>query len=369
MKCLKYLIILVLFFPSIVLAAGISYEDETSYTSMRGSFVDGQSWWDGELLGSEAITVQNNRDFSSGTIGNWLVYASGSGTCTYSTAAIGGADNQQGLLTSNGDTYLYALLSTSQTEIQANTLYKFTAKVYVPAANTLKTITIGSSNLGAPYTVSYVLNSNIWTLVEIYYPIGTDVTGSWGLGFDGNPADGDLLYFDDISIKPVTSLYTQSFRGNLLIVDDGAGNLARGFIGMAGTGETLTALSNNITGITKANPGVVSSTTHGLSIGHMVYFSGLTEMTELNGTYKTVTAVGSANAFSINDTSAYGAAETTGGACGKKVTEPNATAVKIYKTRALVNEGWESIGSIDYNAGANFDFDVNRMPGVKAQQW
>ena len=22
-------------------------EDETSYTSMRGSFVDGQAWWDG----------------------------------------------------------------------------------------------------------------------------------------------------------------------------------------------------------------------------------------------------------------------------------------------------------------------------------
>lgn len=76
------------------------------------------------------------------------------------------------------------------------------------------------------------------------------------------------------------------------------------------------ALAANITGITKANPGVVSSVGHGRSIGDVVYFSGLTEMTELNGTFQTVTAVGSADLFSINNTSAYGSAETTGGACG-----------------------------------------------------
>jgi len=43
-----------------------------------------------------------------------------------------------------------------------------------------------------------------------------------------------------------------------------------------------TALPNNITGITKANPGVVSSTAHGLEVGDLVYFDTLTEMTELN---------------------------------------------------------------------------------------
>jgi uncharacterized phiE125 gp8 family phage protein len=87
---------------------------------------------------------------------------------------------------------------------------------------------------------------------------------------------------------------------------------------VCGYETTQTALANNITGITKANPGVVSSASHGLKIGDLAYFDTLTEMTELNGTYQVVSAVGSANAFSINDTSGYKAAETTGGACGYK---------------------------------------------------
>ena len=44
----------------------------------------------------------------------------------------------------------------------------------------------------------------------------------------------------------------------------------------------------------------------------------------------------------------------------KEVTEPNANAVHIYKEHALTNEGWYSIdaGSIGYNAGASWDFDI-----------
>lgn len=82
------------------------------------------------------------------------------------------------------------------------------------------------------------------------------------------------------------------------------------------------ALPNNITGITKANPGVVSSVAHALNVGDRVYFSGLTEMTELNGTIQTVSAVGSVDLFSINDTSGYGTAETTGGATGWTADHP-----------------------------------------------
>jgi len=82
------------------------------------------------------------------------------------------------------------------------------------------------------------------------------------------------------------------------------------------SGMAITALSNNVTAITKANPGVVSSTAHGLSVGDLVYFDSLTEMTELNTRTVTVTVEDSANTFSIGDTSTYTAAETTGGACG-----------------------------------------------------
>jgi len=118
-------------------------------------------------------------------------------------------------------------------------------------------------------------------------------------------ADGDSTPFSHSSVENETS-YT-SRRGSF--VDDQAW-----FDGLIPT-----ALSNNVTGITKANPGVVSSVAHGLSVGDLVYFDSLTEMTELNYKAVAVSAVGSADVFSVNDTSGYGAAETTGGACGHSV--------------------------------------------------
>ena len=74
-----------------------------------------------------------------------------------------------------------------------------------------------------------------------------------------------------------------------------------------------TALANAVTAVTKATPGVASSTAHALTLDDMVYFTSMDEMTELNGTYQTVTVIDSANTFSINDTIGYGSAESTGG--------------------------------------------------------
>jgi len=105
-------------------------------------------------------------------------------------------------------------------------------------------------------------------------------------------------------------------------------------------GMSITALPNNVTGITKANPGVVSSVAHALAVGDIAYFDSLTEMTVLNGTYQTVSAVGSADLFSINDTSGYAAAETTGGACGH-------SAASIAKIAKVYSCSFDD-GSYDY---------------------
>ena len=43
-------------------------------------------------------------------------------------------------------------------------------------------------------------------LVDVDIPRSDDTGGYVRIGFNGNPADGDKLYFDDISITPVTSL-------------------------------------------------------------------------------------------------------------------------------------------------------------------
>jgi len=76
------------------------------------------------------------------------------------------------------------------------------------------------------------------------------------------------------------------------------------------------ALPSNITAITLANPGVVSSVAHTKATGDIIYFDGLSEMTELNEAIRFITAVGGVDEFTIDDTSRYTAAEVTGGACG-----------------------------------------------------
>ena len=48
-------------------------------------------------------------------------------------------------------------------------------------------------------------------------------------------------------------------------------------------GAYITEASKNITGITQANPGVVSVTSHGYSAGDWVYINGVAGMTEVNG--------------------------------------------------------------------------------------
>lgn len=96
--------------------------------------------------------------------------------------------------------------------------------------------------------------------------------------------------------------------------------------------DVTLAAAKGVTGITKANPGVVTfDAGHGYVDGDIIYFSGLTEMTELNGEYWKLRN-NSGDTFELSDaaiatwdtssldTSGYGAAETTGGNCAQKAT-------------------------------------------------
>jgi hypothetical protein len=71
----------------------------------------------------------------------------------------------------------------------------------------------------------------------------------------------------------------------------------------------------DVSGITKANPGVVTTTNdHGYTTGERVTFSGMNEMTELENATRTIIVTG-VNTFTIGTTAAYGAAEVTGCKC------------------------------------------------------
>jgi len=94
-------------------------------------------------------------------------------------------------------------------------------------------------------------------------------------------------------------------------------------------GGTLLETGKNITAITQANPGVVTSNAHGFSNGDWVYLSSIGGMTQLNGRFVKVAGV-TANTFQLNDlaganinTTSYGA-YTSGGTAARvyEVTTP-----------------------------------------------
>ncbi len=65
--------------------------------------------------------------------------------------------------------------------------------------------------------------------------------------------------------------------------------------------------------VTKANPGVVTDTAHGLENGDEMFFYNMSQMTELNQTIGLAANKGN-DTFEIATTAGYGTAETTGGA-------------------------------------------------------
>lgn len=68
---------------------------------------------------------------------------------------------------------------------------------------------------------------------------------------------------------------------------------------------TAAGSAKTITAITKATSGVVTSATHGLTVGQVVVFASIVGMTELNGVAALITAQDT-NTFTINlDTSNY----------------------------------------------------------------
>ncbi len=172
-------------------------------TGVSGTFEDNEIIYRSGL-GAEAITAQNDRDFNT-NIGNWTVVKNGSGTLAWNEDLIGGADNKQALLTCDGDAYLYAMIDQDDFSVSANTFYKATTNVYVPAGNTLKDVRIRTVTFDVEYDSKYSPTDNTQTSVEFYFHVAADITGGFRVGFYGDPTNGDKLYFDDISIKPITN--------------------------------------------------------------------------------------------------------------------------------------------------------------------
>lgn len=78
-----------------------------------------------------------------------------------------------------------------------------------------------------------------------------------------------------------------------------------------GTGSAASMETGSVTGATNASPIVVTSASHGLSVGQSVTVTGVGGNTAANGTF-VVSAVGSANTFTLSGSTGNGA-YTSGG--------------------------------------------------------
>ena len=216
-------IIIYLYAPG---TTGSAYFDDISFREVTAP---GKGSFNALTAGSsEAISDLNDTDFRDGDIGNWGVSADGAGTLAYNTTDIGGVDDKQALLTSSGDAFLYGVLALTYAPLSANTWYKLTANVYVPAGNTNKTVEVIPSALAdaTQSNPSEILPGDTWVEYVNYVYVAADVIGGIAVGFNGNPADGDKLYFDNISIKKINTAWMPYGTNTMALVDDGNGGEA-----------------------------------------------------------------------------------------------------------------------------------------------
>lgn len=127
-----------------------------------------------------------------------------------------------------------------------------------------------------------------------------------------------------------TTGLTWGYYGGYILLDGVQTSIADGAVSLTASktqyveGHKRSSTTVNISGISKAAQGVVStSTNHNRAIGDVIYMVGIAGMTELNGSFATVVAVPSATQLTINvDTSGF-ATWTSGGtvaACGEEGT-------------------------------------------------
>jgi len=151
-----------------------------------------------------------------------------------------------------------------------------------------------------------------------------------------------------------------AYRLRLQVRDPANNKWARGWIGRVGGSDPYISHLFPVFNITKANPGMMTHA--GMpppAEGQVVYFTGLQQMTELNGRYITVGAEvaepdGGGWYHNIINTSEFGAAETSDTTNSLLYYNCDETGLNIFNSKTALeatSKGWEEIET---------GFDLNR---------
>lgn len=119
--------------------------------------------------------------------------------------------------------------------------------------------------------------------------------------------------------------------------------------------STAELAAKNITAITKANPCVVTSATHGLAVGTVVVLDGIGGMTELNDRAAVITAQDT-NTFTLGGVDSTNFTTYTSGG----------TATPQTMTQVVKTKGWSRSGAAagEIDATAMDDLVVVRLSGM-----
>ena len=208
-------------------------------TSVVGTFQDNEIIYE-SALGSELITTQNDRDFSSETIGNWILSTNGTGTLLYDGANPGA--EKVGKLTSAGDeAWLSAALQGQHIDATSEGAHKLQLNAYVPAGNTKKELKLIFYSGSGHTLLTQTLSGDTWTELTGYFYANADLGSADSVQLSIYSATaGDIVYYDDVSVKQITNAalangtvyktYTHTGTelldkedDDLLVLEDGSG--------------------------------------------------------------------------------------------------------------------------------------------------
>ena len=153
------------------------------------------------------ITAPNDYDFVKKTIGNWVVYTDGNGTCAYSPdKPVTGDEDAKVTVGATPGTYTGSSLPTSAIATFVNgSSYYITARIYIPSAKnnwtkiSILPVDLASWSKVREVTATLTIEDG-WQDINAVYTADADITGKITIKGE-SVTDGDMFYFDDIIIS------------------------------------------------------------------------------------------------------------------------------------------------------------------------
>ena len=204
---------------------------------------------------------------------------------------------------------------------------------------TVSTPITAITNIGAADTDR---SANTYTITATDYTktgVGTDATFRIVVNDSGAAAVTVTAGGDRFVIGDVITVADSKLGGG------GAAALTFNVANIGGTSGS----STRVTGITRANPGVVTANLHGFSNGARIAFSAINGMTEVNGQIYETTLINE-NSFSIVNTSAFTAysGDTGSATFITTLNVANTTSIKAgYQITSIGSNGYTSPQTVD----------------------